>query len=207
MKELINLIPSTGCEREGILLCRTDVPGRQTVVHSRTDLLRGRKEPALEPAALRQRPSARPHPDMALRPQGAPRHGTQSETRAGTNSTAPDTVEGEGRVILLACKGLPRPTGSICDRCPSPGQLGTTGERKRRRNRECRYPGAPCFLGCMNHGRAGDVLCLPDSMPSSPAFDWEDQLERLPADPPSSAAGEGPAPYTHSGVRRFLDVP
>lgn len=48
-----------------------------------------------------------------------------------TNDTDLETVQGEVRVILLACKGLPRPTGSICDRCPSPGQLGTTGERKR----------------------------------------------------------------------------
>lgn len=28
---------------------------------------------------------------------------------------------------LLACMGLPRRTGSTCDRCPSRGQPGTTG--------------------------------------------------------------------------------
>lgn len=197
MKALINLIPSTGCERAGILLCCTDVPGRQTVMNSRTDLLRGRKEPALKPAALRQRPTARPHPTWPSAPREPLATKPQSETCVGTNSTALDTAEGEGKVILLACKGPPGPTGSICDRCPSPGQPGTTGERKRRRNRECGYPGAPCFVGCVNHGRAGDVLCLPDSMPSSPAFDWEDQLERLLADHPPRPRERGRHP-THA---------
>lgn len=31
---------------------------------------------------------------------------------------------------LLACTGLPRQRGSTCDRCPSRGQLDTTGGRK-----------------------------------------------------------------------------
>lgn len=34
---------------------------------------------------------------------------------------------------LLACMGLPRRKGSTCDRCPSRGQPGTTGGKRRQK--------------------------------------------------------------------------
>lgn len=59
---------------------------------------------------------------------------TWSSVRNGYPSCALETMPcwGEKSVAqsLLACMGLPRRTGSTCDRCPSRGQPGMTGGKE-----------------------------------------------------------------------------